>query len=191
MIRLDREVGRGSPLEVPREALPPTGRASTTSSSSSGSRSSRRAAGALGVSPGLPGPANDALDLGNGVLLPLRRGLRPRVDLDAGRILVAAGFSDPDCSLLCASMSSPSFRMPTPGSPSSGPSRHVLGQELDLRLFSYRDTTPLAAGQVDDTPYGGGAGMVLRVDVVAAALDAAYGGAAAIASSRSPRRAAS
>ena len=52
----------------------------------------------------------------------------------------------------------------------------VLGGELDLRLFSYRDTTPLRAGQVDDTPYGGGAGMVLRVDVVAAALDAAYGG---------------
>jgi tRNA (guanine37-N1)-methyltransferase len=52
----------------------------------------------------------------------------------------------------------------------------VLGGELELRLFNYRDTTPLRAGQVDDTPYGGGAGMVLRVDVVAAALDAAYGG---------------
>jgi tRNA (guanine37-N1)-methyltransferase len=53
----------------------------------------------------------------------------------------------------------------------------VLGTELDLRLFGYRDTTPLRAGQVDDEPYGGGAGMVLRVDVVAAALEAAYGGA--------------
>jgi tRNA (guanine37-N1)-methyltransferase len=51
----------------------------------------------------------------------------------------------------------------------------VLGGELDLRLFSYRDTTPLRSGQVDDEPYGGGAGMVLRVDVVAAALDAVYG----------------
>jgi tRNA (guanine37-N1)-methyltransferase len=51
----------------------------------------------------------------------------------------------------------------------------VLGGELDLRLFSYRDTTPLRAGQVDDDPYGGGAGMVLRVDVVAAALEAVYG----------------
>ena len=56
------------------------------------------------------------------------------------------------------------------------PLASVLGTELDLRLFSYRDTTPLRAGQVDDEPYGGGAGMVLRVDVVAAALDAAYGG---------------
>ena len=52
----------------------------------------------------------------------------------------------------------------------------VLGSELELRLFGYRDTTPLRNGQVDDTPYGGGAGMVLRVDVVAAALDAVYGG---------------
>jgi tRNA (guanine37-N1)-methyltransferase len=52
----------------------------------------------------------------------------------------------------------------------------VLGGELDLRLFGYRDTTPLRAGQIDDEPYGGGAGMVLRVDVVAAALEAVYGG---------------
>jgi tRNA (guanine37-N1)-methyltransferase len=55
----------------------------------------------------------------------------------------------------------------------------VLGSEVELRLFNYRDTTPLRAGQVDDDPYGGGAGMVLRVDVVAAALEAAYGGPAA------------
>jgi tRNA (guanine37-N1)-methyltransferase len=52
----------------------------------------------------------------------------------------------------------------------------VLGAGLDLRLLSYRDYTPLRAAQVDDEPYGGGAGMVLRVDVVAAALDAVYGG---------------
>jgi tRNA (guanine37-N1)-methyltransferase len=47
-----------------------------------------------------------------------------------------------------------------------------LGSELNL--VNYRDTTPLSAGQVDDAPYGGGAGMVLRVDVVDAALEAAY-----------------
>jgi len=52
----------------------------------------------------------------------------------------------------------------------------VLGNELEFRVFNYRDTTPLRAGQVDDEPYGGGRGMVLRVDVVAAALDAVYGG---------------
>ena len=52
----------------------------------------------------------------------------------------------------------------------------VLGSALELRVFNYRDTTPLGAGQVDDEPYGGGPGMVLRVDVVAAAFDAVYGG---------------
>jgi tRNA (guanine37-N1)-methyltransferase len=52
----------------------------------------------------------------------------------------------------------------------------VLGTELELRIFNYRDSTPLSAGQVDDDPYGGGRGMVLRVDVVTAALEAAYGG---------------
>lgn len=51
----------------------------------------------------------------------------------------------------------------------------VLGSELELRLWSYRDFTPLSGGQVDDEPYGGGAGMVLRVDVVCAALEAVYG----------------
>ena len=58
--------------------------------------------------------------------------------------------------------------------------RHVtnalqLGHELDF--VDLRETTPLNAGQVDDTPYGGGAGMVIRVDVVEAALQARYGAA--------------
>jgi tRNA (guanine37-N1)-methyltransferase len=56
--------------------------------------------------------------------------------------------------------------------------RHVsnaLERGSELRFFHYRDTTPLTGGQVDDAPYGGGAGMVLRVDVVDAALQAAYG----------------
>jgi tRNA (guanine37-N1)-methyltransferase len=44
-----------------------------------------------------------------------------------------------------------------------------------LKYVNYRDHTPLRAGQVDDTPFGGGAGMVLRVDVVEAALRARYG----------------
>jgi tRNA (guanine37-N1)-methyltransferase len=50
----------------------------------------------------------------------------------------------------------------------------VLGDGLDLRFLNYRDYTPLTGGQVDDEPYGGGAGMVLRVDVVCAALEAVY-----------------
>jgi len=46
---------------------------------------------------------------------------------------------------------------------------HALG------VWNYRDHTPLSHLQVDDTPYGGGAGMVLRVDVVCAALEAVFG----------------
>jgi len=47
-----------------------------------------------------------------------------------------------------------------------------LGHEF--RLTNYRDHTPLSHLQVDDTPYGGGAGMVLRIDVVCAALEAVF-----------------
>jgi tRNA (guanine37-N1)-methyltransferase len=53
--------------------------------------------------------------------------------------------------------------------------QNALREGNELRFIDYRATTPLSAGQVDDAPYGGGAGMVLRVDVVDAALQAAYG----------------
>ncbi len=56
--------------------------------------------------------------------------------------------------------------------------RHVanaLAAGHRLAYVNYRDHTPLKAGQVDDMPMGGGAGMVLRVDVVEAALRARYG----------------
>jgi tRNA (guanine37-N1)-methyltransferase len=57
--------------------------------------------------------------------------------------------------------------------------RHLAGAvqagSLKVRLFNYRQYTPLKHGQVDDTPAGGGAGMVLRVDVVCAALEGVYG----------------
>ena len=53
--------------------------------------------------------------------------------------------------------------------------RNALELGHQLRLADLRATTPLKAGQVDDTPYGGGAGMVIRVDVVEAALRARYG----------------
>jgi tRNA (guanine37-N1)-methyltransferase len=55
------------------------------------------------------------------------------------------------------------------------PLASVLGTELELRFLNYRDYTPLSGGQVDDEPYGGGAGMVLRVDVVCAAIEEVYG----------------
>jgi tRNA (guanine37-N1)-methyltransferase len=55
--------------------------------------------------------------------------------------------------------------------------RHVtnaLAAGHRLEALDLRATTPLTAGQIDDTPYGGGAGMVIRVDVVEAALEARY-----------------
>ena len=65
--------------------------------------------------------------------------------------------------------------------------RHVrnaleLGHAVDR--VDMRETTPLKGGRVDDTPYGGGAGMVIRVDVVERALEAHYGEDAA----EAPRR---
>jgi tRNA (guanine37-N1)-methyltransferase len=54
--------------------------------------------------------------------------------------------------------------------------QNAVAGGLELATIGYRETTPLTGGQVDDTPYGGGAGMVIRVDVVEAALEARYGG---------------
>jgi tRNA (guanine37-N1)-methyltransferase len=56
--------------------------------------------------------------------------------------------------------------------------RHVenaLALGHSVEAVDLRATTPLKWGQVDDTPFGGGAGMVLRVDVVEAALRERYG----------------
>lgn len=56
--------------------------------------------------------------------------------------------------------------------------RHVsnaISAGSSLEYVNIREHTPLGAGQVDDTPFGGGAGMVLRVDVLDSALRACYG----------------
>ena len=56
--------------------------------------------------------------------------------------------------------------------------RHVanaLAGGHELRALDPRPHSPLSGRQVDDTPFGGGAGMVLRVDVMDAALRAFYG----------------
>jgi tRNA (guanine37-N1)-methyltransferase len=52
--------------------------------------------------------------------------------------------------------------------------RSALAAGSRLEYVDPRRHTPLGAGQVDDTPFGGGAGMVLRVDVMEAALRARY-----------------
>jgi tRNA (guanine37-N1)-methyltransferase len=55
--------------------------------------------------------------------------------------------------------------------------RHVanaLAAGSSLTMINPRDHTPLGGGQVDDSPFGGGAGMVLRVDVMDATLRGHY-----------------
>ncbi len=52
---------------------------------------------------------------------------------------------------------------------------NVLATGSSIETVDFRRYTPLSGGQVDDTPFGGGAGMVLRVDVLDAALRARYG----------------
>jgi tRNA (guanine37-N1)-methyltransferase len=54
----------------------------------------------------------------------------------------------------------------------------VVGRAIEkgtvgFRSFDLRDYAP--DGRIDDMPYGGGAGMVVRVDVVARALEEVYG----------------
>jgi len=54
----------------------------------------------------------------------------------------------------------------------------VVGRALErriveLRTFDLREYAP--GGRIDDMPFGGGAGMVVRVDVISRALEAVYG----------------
>ena len=56
--------------------------------------------------------------------------------------------------------------------------RHVtnaVAAGSEVNCVDYRDFTTLSGRVVDDAPYGGGAGMVMRVDVVDAALEGTYG----------------
>jgi tRNA (guanine37-N1)-methyltransferase len=52
---------------------------------------------------------------------------------------------------------------------------NVLATGTSIDTVNPRDYTTLSGRQVDDTPFGGGAGMVLRVDVMDAAISGHYG----------------
>ena len=53
--------------------------------------------------------------------------------------------------------------------------RNALEAGHEVRALDPRPFTPLSGRQVDDTPFGGGAGMVLRVDAMEAGLRGLYG----------------
>jgi 16S rRNA processing protein RimM len=97
VIRLDRPVPRGTLLEIAREALPETEADEYYTFELIGLEVIEEGGRSLGrVVDVHPGPANDALDLGNGLLLPLVAACIEAVDLEGGRILVAPGFTEAD-----------------------------------------------------------------------------------------------
>ena len=96
VVKLDRDVPRGTPLEVERAALPPTEEDEYYVFQLVGLEVVEESGRALGtVAKVDPGIANDALVLDSGLLLPLVEECVRDIDLEAGRILVASGFSDP------------------------------------------------------------------------------------------------
>jgi 16S rRNA processing protein RimM len=96
VIRLDREVPRGAELAVPRDELPPAGEDEYYEFQLIGLAVEEEGGRSLGRVVALhPGPANDALELEGGLLLPLVAACVQEVDLEAGRIQVARGFAEP------------------------------------------------------------------------------------------------
>jgi hypothetical protein len=97
VIKIDRSVERGAPIEVPREALPPTAEDEYYDFELIGLEVFEEDGRSLGhVKAVEHGIANDALALESGLLLPLIGACVITIDVEAGRILVAPGFSTPD-----------------------------------------------------------------------------------------------
>lgn len=49
--------------------------------------------------------------------------------------------------------------------------RAIGNKKVEINLINFRDYSPLNNNQVDDTPYGGGAGMLLRCEPIFNCLD--------------------
>lgn len=97
VIKLDRQVERGTTLAVPREALPPLAEDEYYSFQLVGLLVEEESGRVLGrVKEVLDYPANDVLELDSGALLPLVEACVRQVDLEGGRIVVSAGFADPE-----------------------------------------------------------------------------------------------
>ena len=95
VIRLDRRVPRGAALEIPRDSLAPPGEDEYYVFQLVGLRVEVEGGGSLGiVTDVLPGLANDVLELDSGLFLPMVEDCILEVDLPAGRIVVARGFTD-------------------------------------------------------------------------------------------------
>jgi 16S rRNA processing protein RimM len=96
VIKLDREVPRGTELTVPRAELPPTEEHEYYAFELVGLAVEEEGGRELGrVTEVQPGIANDVLQLDSGLALPLVDACVLNVDLDKHRILVARGFAPP------------------------------------------------------------------------------------------------
>jgi 16S rRNA processing protein RimM len=97
VIRLDRRVDRGATLAVPREALPPLEEGAYYTFQLVGLAVEEEGGRMVGrVREVLDYPANDVLELDSGLFLPLVEACVRQVDLEGGRIVIAAGFADPE-----------------------------------------------------------------------------------------------
>jgi 16S rRNA processing protein RimM len=97
VIRLDRAVPRGATLTVPRDSLPALEDDEYYAFQLVGLAVEEEGGRMLGrVREVLDYPANDVLELDSGVSLPLVEACVRQVDVAGGRIVVAAGFADPE-----------------------------------------------------------------------------------------------
>jgi 16S rRNA processing protein RimM len=95
VLRLDRSVARGAELAVERATLPPPEEDAYYVFQLLGLAVADEAGNELGrVVEVSEYPANDVLELDSGLALPLVSACVRKVDLDAGMIIVAPGFSD-------------------------------------------------------------------------------------------------
>jgi 16S rRNA processing protein RimM len=95
VIRLDQRPARGAELRIPRAALAPTADGEYYVFELVGLEVAEEGGAHLGtVLDVAPGVANDVLELDSGLALPMVEECILSVDLEAGRILVAPGFTD-------------------------------------------------------------------------------------------------
>ncbi len=95
VIKLDREVQRGATLAVRRDTLPEPEEDAYYVFQLVGLAVEEEGGRALGTVTDVEnGPANDAIVLDSGLLLPLVDACVLDLDLEAGRVLVARGFAD-------------------------------------------------------------------------------------------------
>ena len=95
VLKLDRPVGRGATLSIPREHLPEPEEDTYYVFQLVGLAVEEEGGRELGsVVEVHNGPANDSLELDTGLLLPLVAACVLEVDVEARRVLVARGFAD-------------------------------------------------------------------------------------------------